>query len=227
MQSKEEINKNTNNNIKNSKKVNGNANSTPINSSKPKEKPKDTMHDEYFKQLSSLLFKIEEIYDVNTVIEEGISLHKLPIYEFAKYITADVRKLSNREKVDKNIRVGALMASISYINSRLKFMQIKKLDFTVFGGMNKLLGTLEKFLYKETSTKRALLELNGLLNILKHREEKSVNCTKTLAYRYLRLFYILIAYDNRVEASIIADLILNQIKIGTKDRIDDGKMRRA
>ena len=181
---------------------------------KRKEKNKKKALDKYGDHLLKLLFKIEEAYCINRILDNGLDVSKLGIIEFSKVITSDVKSLNKKEITSRNVKTGGLMASVSYINQILKFKNLKKLDYTVYIGMDKLVGTLEKFLYKETSTKRALLEINALMNLLKQREAKHVNCNLTLAYRYLRIFYVLIAYDNRIDASIVADLILTQVKIG-------------
>lgn len=168
--------------------------------------------DAYTRHLANALQEIEMIYGLYTKSQYG-SVTNEPVEEFMESIRDYINSLDKNKILDNNIKAGTKMALVSYLNDRLRFSGVIKLDYSSYPSIDVVCSCLKGYLTKASvSSSNSNSCLNAIVGILKHMDELSDEYRKgSLGYRYLRLFITFILYNNYSDASVVSDLILNQI----------------
>lgn len=186
--------------------------------------------DVYQRHLHNTVIEIEERYSLHTLLSPNIKVVDLGIKEFLE----EVRKIyeSSKEEDIKtmNIRAGQKVAMLAYLDNRLRFFNYVKLDFSVYPSLDKVVSTLKIFTNKDTLNKDSRGYANIIAETLEQIEERFEIYRKSLGYKFLRLFLVLLIFNNDTDASVVANLIVNQILISRrsdKDARRDKKFNRA
>ena len=87
----------------------------------------------------------------------------------------------------------------------------KRLDFSKYPGMRSAVRVLINFTKQKTVNMQTMRSLNKLIELLVIIENDYVQYRRGLAYRFIRLFIVLVLYGNFVNAAVVADFILNQL----------------
>lgn len=145
------------------------------------------------------------------------------IVECADYVTKKIKSLSTSEVVAVNSEVGKYVVLLSYIGARLEFFGKAKFDFHVYPRVDAIAQVLLLFMKRSTIDERALSELNKIIMILGEVDKSYANFKTSLAYIYLRLFVMLALYGNYCNASMIAELLINQMLYSVSPGTDGRK----
>lgn len=175
--------------------------------------------DKYTSSLLKIVDQLEEVYGLTNKesTEEGVEgrqIKELEIKEVNKYIKIALSHTNAKEKRQQNIKASGLMASVLYLEFLLHFNEELRISFKDHPGLGALIGLLSKFKTYDMCKDFKKVYLNAVLKSLQMYEETSMMRINTqVSYKYLRMFYILVMYDNISDAAIIADMLLYQIQI--------------
>lgn len=111
----------------------------------------------------------------------------------------------------RNLAASKSLVLLSYISIRLKYYNKKRLDFSKYPGMRSAVRVLINFTKQRTVNMQTMRSLNKLIELLVIIEDDYVQYRRGLAYRFIRLFIVLVLYGNFVNAAVVADFILNQL----------------
>ena len=164
--------------------------------------------DRYLSSLSEMLTKVEKVY-ADAIGDTNLMNNNI---ENLVSIATNFLKSIEKDKVTKiNKEVARQLALLPYLSFRLKLYNKKRLDFSRYPAMERLVKILLSFTDNKKIREFQFSQLNQVIMILQLVENKSINFKKGLAYRFLRLFILNVLFKGFCSAGIIADFILNQI----------------
>lgn len=183
--------------------------------------------DSISKGLEKLLNEIEDKYkldkEVKNRAQKSCKLKTLPIRMVHEYIISTVRLVPANVRRSRNIEVSGIMGSVLYLSHLMEFRNLCRVDFRDHPGITSLVGLLGKFYkYKDCNYEKSSY-LNAILESLELYESISMMRINTkLSYKLLRVFYLMVVYDNLIDASAIAKLILEQVSLTMDFLVNDG-----
>lgn len=183
--------------------------------------------DSISKGLEKLLNEIEDKYkldkEVKNRAQKSCKLKTLPIRAVHEYIISTVRLVPANVRRSRNIEVSGIMGSVLYLSHLMEFRNLCRVDFRDHPGITSLVGLLGKFYkYKDCNYEKSSC-LNAILESLELYESISMMRINTkLSYKLLRVFYLMVVYDNLIDASAIAKLILEQVSLTMNFLVNDG-----
>lgn len=172
--------------------------------------------DPYQKALLKLVNQIEDIYkmDKEVKVKKTDKIKNLPVGSVHEYIIGTVTHVPSNIRRSRNIEVSGLMGSVLYLSHMMRFRKVAKVDFRDHPGIRQVVGILSRFKNIDTCQYEKKNYINAILESLEMYESVSVmRINVKLSYKLLRLFYLMVIYDNLADASAIADLILYQVKL--------------
>lgn len=171
-----------------------------------------TNHDSYFNKLSEIAAGIESVYGLDKANQLEVSYSKLDIETVLSYSAQRSASLAAAQRNEQNAAAGRETVLLSYITVRLEFYGKYVLSYENYPYLGETAEILLNFLRKETITQARLRDLNRIIEILAELDKKYVSYRFSLSYRYLRLFIIMIVYENYWNASVVARLLLMQMQ---------------
>lgn len=183
--------------------------------------------DSISKGLEKLLNEIEDRYkldkEVKSRAQKSCKLKTLPIREVHEYIVSTVRLVPANVRRSRNIEVSGIMGSVLYLSHLMEFRSLCRVDFRDHPGITTLVGLLGRFYKYKTCNYEKNEYLNAILESLELYESISMMRINTkLSYKLLRVFYLMVIYDNLIDASAIAKLILEQVSLVMDFLVKDG-----
>lgn len=172
--------------------------------------------DPYQKALLKLVNQIEDIYkmDKEVKVKKTDKIKNLPVGSVHEYIIGTVTHVPSNIRRSRNIEVSGLMGSVLYLSHMMRFRKVAKVDFRDHPGIRQVVGILSRFKNIDTCQYEKKNYINAILESLEMYESVSLmRINVKLSYKLLRLFYLMVIYDNLADASAIADLILYQVKL--------------
>lgn len=164
--------------------------------------------DSYVKALGSIVSESEKEYLAPFSLGANDSIVKI-----IETVSKGITKIPKSTKVSKNEEVGRQIVLLSYLIYRLRFHGTKRLDFSNFPAMRELAEIVLRFTEKGGITGENLRSVNKIVTILSKVDERSTKARYGLGYRYVRLFMLLLLYGSYTNASIVANLILEQLEV--------------
>lgn len=158
--------------------------------------------------LNEIVSKLEDVYGITECMKESNDAKTV--------ITAMNKKIATLPKSEVakcNQLVGDQFILLAYLCFRMDFYKTSILDFKPFSSVDKLFDTLDLFADKDSFTKENLAQMNWIVNNLAKADTESTNTRMGLAYRYLRAFIIVVLYNNTCNASVIANVLIQQINL--------------
>lgn len=167
------------------------------------------MADMYTSALSRILLSVEKVYGIDKMDPDG----GVNMLEIKAIVEQQLKTMSKEEIIDRNKKAGEQIIPLPFISMKMKYFGYIRLSYNKYPGLQQVVGVLLKFTNKSTVTLEAYKELNRIVILLNEIDKKQIQLKAHLAYRYLRMFVILLLNNNTYCASIFADLILNQLVI--------------
>lgn len=167
--------------------------------------------DKYLAELNRIVTEMEDICGLNLKTKDGRVYASVGIEELIEFCFSEAEKLPRETLKTLNSNIGKKTVLLSYVRERLDFYGKKKIDFSGIPCMGEVAKTLLPFTQKETITDAAFAQLDKCMLVLANLEAKDSMVRSKLAYRYLRIFVVLVAYNLACAASIVAGLILSQL----------------
>ncbi|GAA0101708.1 hypothetical protein UT300012_24230 [Paraclostridium bifermentans] len=194
----------------------------PVNPGEEDPKIRDRRKDMYTKKLTEALNSIEDVYGLRMEGANGKPIVISGINTFLSEMLVKIKHMSDAEKKQCKKKMGAHVAEVQYIASYLRFYNTVKLNFSQIEGIREVTDVLLRFLHVDRTGKNMqyLNVLNRTLQTLDVKNPKTVN---SLGYRYIRVFVLLAITADLVNASIVAEFLLNQISLA---EIDERNSRR-
>lgn len=170
--------------------------------------------DKYLVELNRIATDIEHLCGLSLITADGVAVGAMDMDDVVAYCSQNSSKLSPTALKDLNVGVGRKAVLLSYLSDRLHFYGKKKLDFSAIPCMKELASLLIQFTEKKNLSNDLLKGLNRSVMILTEVDHKDRTVKKTLGYRFLRIFLLLVVYGNNCNASVVANLILEQLVVG-------------
>lgn len=163
--------------------------------------------DTYLQSLANICKKVESAYGMRDELNLANRDIKEVVAEINRRVTTE-----GVESIDsRNLAASKSLVLLSYISIRLKYYNKKRLDFSKYPGMRSAARVLINFTKQRTVNMQTMRSLNKLIELLVIIEDDYVQYRRGLAYRFIRLFIVLVLYGNFVNAVVVADFILNQL----------------
>ena len=159
-----------------------------------------------------------EIYGLNSTVSVGKKVADLDIIDFNKALGELMRRRGKASLKASNSKVSAYMSVLAYITSQLEFTEEKLFDYKDYKGLDRIVDLLVRFKSARTAVDVSVVELNVILQSLEEMEKITPKYKLSLGYKYLRIFCVFIYHKNFKDASILASLILCQIKASFSDK---------
>lgn len=181
-------------------------------------------NDPYLSSLLQLVNQLEIIYGLNSEQErtdnEIRPLSDLEIVQLNTIVKRSLEKQNDKERRATNIKASGVMGSVLYLDYLLKFNQEYRIKFNDHPGIGALVGLLSKFKTLETCKEYKRTYMNAVIKSLQMYEQSSLMRINTkLSYKLLRMFYVLVMYDNISDASIVANMLLYQVRYAIKSKV--------
>ena len=170
--------------------------------------------DIYMEKLKEIIGELERIYGLQQESSSGMLYIREDIGEVMKYVTTNVSRIQDRQRVEKNTEAGRQVVLLSYLNSRLRYYSKRKLDFKEYPRLDEIARILLLLIKKSSTNENSIRELNKIILIMENVDSEFIQYKMGLAYRFLRICLIMILFGNYCNAGIVADFIINQIMLG-------------
>lgn len=185
--------------------------------SRPEEiQARQTKEDAMKSALAKVLGDMEEAFGLRDKSVSGKVIASLPILEFHKEVLERRKGKSVALRRKNTIDASASLGTLQCVNNFLRYDHILKLDFNGFKGLKEVVTITERFKHRRFDSKDKMLELNLLLQALKQNDEVNSIFIRTLAYRFVRLFWVFCVYGDFVSASVLSEVILEQVSLHQK-----------
>lgn len=184
----------------------------PVNPGEEDPKIRDRRRDMYTKKLTEALNRIEDVYGLRTEGADGKCIALSGINSFLSETLVKLKHMSEAEKRKCKQKMGAHVAEVQYIASYLRFYNNVKLSFKQIEGIREVTDVLLRFLHVDRKSEN-MKYLNVITRILQTLDVKNPKAVNSLGYRYLRVFVLLAITADLVNASIVAEFLLNQISL--------------
>lgn len=167
------------------------------------------MSDVYGSALSRILLATEKVYGIDSIDPDST----MTTLELKSRIETELKSMSREQVIKRNRLAGEHIMPLPFITMKMKFFGYIRLIYVDYPGLHQTVSVLLRFTNKDTITVEAYKDLNKIIILLNEIDKKQIQLKSHLAYRYLRMFVILLLNNNTFCASIFADLILNQIVV--------------
>lgn len=184
----------------------------PVNPGEDDPKVRDRRRDMYNKKLSQVLNNIEDVYGLRAEGADGKVIAVSGINSFLSETLVKLKHMSEAEKRKCKQTMGAHAAELQFIATYLRFYNTVKLSFKQIEGIREVTDVLLRFLHVDTKSEN-MKYLNVVIRVLVTLDVKNPKSVNTLGYRYLRVFVLLAITADLVNASIVAEFLLNQISL--------------
>lgn len=167
------------------------------------------MADVYNTSLSEILHRLESIYSIDKLDPKN----NLEMFALKNKLQEKIKGMSKEEAASLNKKAGEEIVLLSYISSKLKYYGYVKLSYHQYPALDVVIPTLIKFTKIDSVNRESFKELKSIIVLLNEIDKTQIALRKHLAYRYMRLFLVLVLHKNLHGAAVIADLILNQMVV--------------
>ena len=169
------------------------------------------MADKYLMELDRVVSETEKILGLCICRDDGVAYRDAGIDDVINFCAKERDRLPSESVRALNASVGRKVVTLSYINSRLKFFDKKKISVADFPCMRELADVVLLFVKKKSINDDALVKMDKCIIIMQAFEEKQTDAMSDLTYRLIRLFVVLVLYGMMCNASVVADLLLSQV----------------
>lgn len=167
------------------------------------------------KPCDKILRRIENAIGLDVVVD-GVNIETADIDTFLKYLKKRRQSLSAGEELFKDTTtLQNQLATLSYVSAYASFHRVVVLDFSTHARVDFLATFLYPYLLRENIVKgvqKATLKIISYLQVL---EQHHPNITRTMNYRYIRLFLYFVENGFLFNASILAKFLIDQIFISS------------
>lgn len=180
----------------------------------PETKAKFKRLEPYRRVMLRIINDIEDVYELDSDVITGAPdrLRDAPIQKLSQRLIERIKFTTAGKKREKNKKASAKVASLLYIGYSMQFNGVVRLDFNDLAGQSDIRRYLIRYANVKGAKDSSKTDLNAILFLLDSFEKtRLIGIYEDVAYRLLRLFYILVLYDNLIDASVVASLILQQI----------------
>ena len=167
--------------------------------------------DKYIVELNKVATSIEELCGLALKTDDGITVGDMNADDVVAYCSENYAKLPPNAVKDLKVGIGRKVVLLAYMSCRLHFFGKKKLDYSAFPCMKEVASLLLQFTEVKNLSDDILPALNRAVMILADIDSKDKTVKKTLSYRYLRIFLLLVVYGSNSNAGIVASFILEQL----------------
>lgn len=167
------------------------------------------------KEFEEMLEKLEIIYAPLMTSEE---YHFVPIVDVVDGVFSYLETFQGEADEEAKLEVinesaNDIMKQLSFFSEKLSFSSIHIIVFDHFPNLkdiSKLLFKFTRLLYKENLD---VNEYKNLLTILSYIDNEKIEFKYSLAYRVLKIIFIMILYHATIYVSILSKLVLKQIAL--------------
>ncbi len=160
--------------------------------------------DSYTTHLIKIVSELERIYDVPVMNLEN------DIRSIIKAVDKQAVESSAQLVSERNTEAGKQIVLLSYLNYRMIYFESIRLDFSIFPAMQTVADLLD--LYRDRRNfNRCARQINEIIRVLAEVDTRSAKARQGLGYRFLRIYVILVMYRNSCNASIVANMLLEQM----------------
>lgn len=169
------------------------------------------MKDSYITTLSNIIINLETKYGLKKNNSDGTNYSNLSIMEVKAIVEKDLKTKTKEEIEEINELAGQDIILLAYLVNRIKFYNYVKLDYRYYPLMDSIALILLKYTKASTINREAIYSTSKLIILLDELDKKEVRLRTGLAYKYLRIFIILVMYRSYCNASVVADFIIRQL----------------
>lgn len=166
----------------------------------------------YLKAITFLVNETEVRFGLNTSID-GRPLKSLSIEEFLKVNKKMLSSYGIKARDGFNDEVVKFGGSLSYLNNRISFFNIKILDFSHYEHLDTLLSLLLDCQESRDVKMFKQEKFYSLIEYVRFIEGSHGSIKNTLSYRYIRLFLMLASCNLIADSSVVAQFLREQILI--------------
>lgn len=167
--------------------------------------------DSYFNKLTEIVTDLENLYELNKENELGLVWVKANITDIVKHVQQSQKERSKDEIYELNKVAGKQVILLSYLSQRLHFFGKSELSFKDYPFLKEIVDILMRFTKRSSISGDSMRKVNRVIAILSDIDAKYVQFRFSLGYRYLRIFITMLLYQNFWNASVIANMIIEQI----------------
>jgi len=167
------------------------------------------------KEFEEILEKLETIYAPLITSEE---YHFVPVVDVVDGVFSYLETFQGEADEEERLEVinqsaDNIMKQLSLFSEKLSYSSIHIIVFDHFPNLkeiSKLLFKFTKLLYKENLS---VDEYKSLLVILSYIDNEKIEFKYSLAYRVLKIIFIMTLYHATIYVSILSKLVLKQIAL--------------
>lgn len=171
------------------------------------------MADIYVSTLSKILISLEEVYGLREKNSANKIYADLGIMDVLEH-TADTISNSEPDSISfRNQKASRDTILLSYVTSRMEYFDLVKLNYTKYPALQAIAKVLLRYTKASRVNKATTQDIGKIVVLLKELDDKQIQFHVGLAYRYLRMFVVLVLFRNYCDAAIVANLIITQFSV--------------
>lgn len=174
------------------------------------------MADTYITILSKIVLSMEASYGFHRKDSSGQAVADKDLKDVLEFVKEELKGSSKEEIAKRNKEVAKDVILLSYVTKRIRYYDYYKLNYKKYPAIKEVARVLLNFTTAKRNTTESRKQLNKIIRLLEELDKKEVTIRVGLAYKYLRIFIVMVLYGNLCNASIVADFIISQFVVKRK-----------
>lgn len=171
------------------------------------------MNDAYITALSNIIISLESIYGLREKNTNGVLVGDTGINDVLRYVEQDLGKSNIDRLNEKNTKASRDLILLAYLSGRMEYFSLTKLNYTHYPALRPVAEVLLVYTKAKNITNNSIHDIGKIVRLLQSVDENQVKLRIGLAYKYLRIFVVLVVNKNLTGAYVVADLILSQFRV--------------
>lgn len=180
------------------------------------------MNDAYISALSKIIISLESLYGLRDKNKNGVLIGDTGINDVMQYVEQGLATTNADRLNEKNTKASRDLILLAYLSGRMEYFGLTKLNYSHYPALKPVAEVLLEYTKAKNINGNSIHEIGKIIRLLQSIDENQVRLRIGLAYKYLRIFAILVVNKNLTGAYVVADLILSQFREGV-NRFGDCK----
>ena len=171
------------------------------------------MNDAYISALSKIIISLESLYGLRDKNKNCVLIGDTGINDVMQCLEQGLATTNADSLNEKNTKASRDLILLAYLSGRMEYFGLTKLNYTHYPALKPVAEVLLAYTKAKNINGDSIHEIGKIIRLLQSVDENQVRLRIGLAYKYLRIFVILVVNKNLTGAYVVADLILSQFRV--------------
>lgn len=171
------------------------------------------MNDAYISAMSKIIISLESLYGLRDKNENGVLIGDTGINDVLQHVEEGLAASNVDSLNEKNTKASRDLILLAYISGRMEYFGLTKLNYTHYPALKSVAEVLLAYTRARNITGSSVHDVGKVVRLLQSVDENQVKLRIGLAYKFLRIFVVLVLNKNFTGAYVVSDLILTQFRV--------------